>query len=167
MISDAEHAEWLAHPTGKIAKGEYCGSCGRFNARPCAANAVVLDGDKVLLVQRGQEPDKGFWDIPGGYLDWDETLEQCAARELKEETSLVVNPNNFRLFTIFSDPDNKAQNQVVDMYFVATEFSGDLEIDGIEVTAARWFSLKDLPHTVAFDHMVMFHKLRTELGYSD
>ena len=46
---------------------------------------------KVLLIQRADEPYKGCWAFPGGFLNMDETTEQCAIRELEEETGLKVN----------------------------------------------------------------------------
>lgn len=46
---------------------------------------------KVLLIQRGDEPYKGCWAFPGGFMNMDETTEQCAIRELEEETGLEVN----------------------------------------------------------------------------
>ena len=54
--------------------------------------AVVIDGTKVLLVRRGQEPLKGQWSLPGGALELGETLQQGVAREVLEETGLVVVP---------------------------------------------------------------------------
>ena len=54
--------------------------------------AVVLDGTKVLLVRRGQEPLKGEWSLPGGALQLGETLQQGVVREVLEETGLIVAP---------------------------------------------------------------------------
>jgi ADP-ribose pyrophosphatase YjhB (NUDIX family) len=51
---------------------------------------VILDGDRVLLVQRGQEPLKGEWSLPGGAVELGETLEEALVREVREETSLDV-----------------------------------------------------------------------------
>ena len=48
--------------------------------------AVIVDGDRVLLVRRGQEPLKGEWSLPGGVLELGETLEQGVRREVLEET---------------------------------------------------------------------------------
>ena len=52
--------------------------------------AVVLDGNRVLLVRRGQEPMKGQWSIPGGAVELGETLEKSVRREVAEETGLEV-----------------------------------------------------------------------------
>src|SRR5260221_488110 len=53
-------------------------------------DAVILDGDRVLLVKRANEPLKGEWSLPGGAVDVGETLEQAVARESKEETGFDV-----------------------------------------------------------------------------
>lgn len=169
MISSDNHKLWLAHPTGKIAKGEFCSTCARFNARTLATNAILLDesnikSPKILLVKRGENPDKGWWDIPGGYLDWDETLEECTTRELKEETGLIAQPESFSLFNTFSNPNNKAQNQVVDLYYISKRFSGEIKIDGKEITDAQWFELSHLPENVAFNHRTALDKLKESLG---
>jgi 8-oxo-dGTP diphosphatase len=55
--------------------------------------AVVIDGSKVLLVRRGQEPLKGEWSLPGGALELGETLQQGVVREVLEETGLTVVPD--------------------------------------------------------------------------
>jgi len=62
-----------------------------FPAAPIVGvGAVVVDGDRVLLVRRGQEPLKGEWSLPGGVLELGETLEQGICREVLEETGLHV-----------------------------------------------------------------------------
>jgi 8-oxo-dGTP diphosphatase len=63
----------------------------KYPDRPIVAvGAVILDGDRVLLVQRGQEPLKGEWSLPGGAVELGETLEEALVREVREETSLDV-----------------------------------------------------------------------------
>lgn len=55
------------------------------------ASALVTDGDgKLLLVKRLREPNKGMWDLPGGFIDIGESIEQTVVRELKEELNLSV-----------------------------------------------------------------------------
>jgi ADP-ribose pyrophosphatase YjhB (NUDIX family) len=65
---------------------------GRGSSGPqVAVGAIVLDADgRVLLVERGRPPGEGLWSVPGGRLERGETLAQAVAREVREETGLVV-----------------------------------------------------------------------------
>jgi ADP-ribose pyrophosphatase YjhB (NUDIX family) len=83
------------------------------------------------MIKRGQEPMKGWWAIPAGYLDWDESMEECAIRELKEETGLEGSIE--RLLGVYSE-----------------RFRASEEVEEIE-----WFGLDELPERVAFDHRKM------------
>ena len=70
------------------------------------ADCVVItkeDTPQVLLIQRGFEPFKGCWAIPGGFMNMDETTEQCAIRELEEETGLKI--SDVRQIGAFSKVD--------------------------------------------------------------
>jgi ADP-ribose pyrophosphatase YjhB (NUDIX family) len=163
MVSDFDQKEWLAHPTGKIPKGTFCKHCARFNARQIACSTVLLKDSLVLLVERAQEPGLGSWDIPGGYLDWDETLEEAAIRELKEETGLNLDLSDIEYLGNFSKPNNSVGNQVIEMYYLATKFSGHLELEVAEVSDAKWFDLDSLPKNVAFDHMKILQKINKNL----
>ena len=61
------------------------------------ADCIVITKEaepKVLLIQRGDDPFKGAWAFPGGFMDMDETTEQCAIRELEEETGLRLAREN-------------------------------------------------------------------------
>ena len=63
----------------------------RHPERPIVAvGAVILDGDRVLLVKRGQEPLKGEWSLPGGAVEIGETLQAALVREVREETCLDI-----------------------------------------------------------------------------
>ena len=88
----------------------------KYPERPIVAvGAVILDGDRVLLVQRGQEPLVGEWSLPGGAVEIGETLEAALAREVREETSLdvVVGPLLEVLDSIRRDPGGRAEYHYV------------------------------------------------------
>jgi len=65
----------------------------RYPKRPVlGVGALIFNRDKILLVERGKEPLKGYWSLPGGVLETGETLEQGIIREVREETGLEVKP---------------------------------------------------------------------------
>src|SRR5436309_15542011 len=84
----------------------------RHPERPIVAvGAVILDGDRVLLVKRGQEPLKGEWSLPGGAVEIGETLQAALVREVREETCLdiEVGPVVEVLDSIRRDADGRAE----------------------------------------------------------
>ena len=103
---------------------------------------------KVLLVQRGIEPYKGRWAFPGGFLQMDESAEEGALRELREETGL--SEAFIRQFHTFSAPDRDPRERVITIAFYALvrieEVTG-----GDDAADARWFALDEVPQ-LAFDH---------------
>ncbi|MGF1584406.1 MAG: NUDIX domain-containing protein [Bacteroidales bacterium] len=128
-----------------------------------SADCVVFgfDGDdlSVLLIERGQEPYKGRWTFPGGFMNMDETTLQCAARELKEETGL----NGLYLEQVgaYSAVDRDPRERVITVaYMSIVKISENNPVAGDDAVNARWFKLKDIP-ALAFDHDLV---LRTAVG---
>ncbi|MDR1518435.1 MAG: NUDIX domain-containing protein [Dysgonamonadaceae bacterium] len=83
-------------------KSKECADCGFiYYANPSAAVAAVIENEKdeILVARRAKEPAKGTFDLPGGFSDMDETIEESVRREVKEETSLDVTELSF-LFSI-------------------------------------------------------------------
>ena len=76
-----------------------CDSCGRthYQNPRVIVSCIVYCGDQILLCRRGQEPALGQWAIPAGYLECGETLEEGAARETREETGVIVDPEQVEL----------------------------------------------------------------------
>ena len=103
---------------------------------------------KVLLVQRGIDPYKGRWAFPGGFLQMEESAEEGALRELREETGL--SGAFIRQFHTFSAPDRDPRERVITIAFYALvrieEVTG-----GDDAADARWFALDEVPQ-LAFDH---------------
>jgi 8-oxo-dGTP diphosphatase len=108
--------------------------------------AVVIDGTKVLLVRRGQEPLKGEWSLPGGALELGETLQQGVAREVLEETGLIVAPAGIVevLDRISPDPaSGRVRYHYVLVDFVCRVTGGSL-LWGSDAEEARWVERGEL-----------------------
>lgn len=107
--------------------------------------ALILKGREVLLVVRGKAPAHGFWGLPGGAVEVGETLEEAVAREVLEETSVVIKP--VELLTVFN-PINKDDEGKVRSHFILFEFlckyvSGEV-VAGDDAPDARWVSIDEL-----------------------
>ena len=116
------------------------------------ADCVVItkeEDPRVLLIQRGNEPFKGCWAFPGGFMDMDETTEQCAMRELKEETGLVV--DHLTQIGAYSKVDRDPRGRTLSVAYLAI-VNEPLAVSGMDDAAkADWFPLSSLPD-LAFDH---------------
>lgn len=121
--------------------------------RPAVATDCVVfgfDGNKlrVLLIERGGDPFKGHWALPGGFLESDETVEQAAQRELREETGLyAVRMEQFR---VFSAIDRDPRDRVLSVGFFALVRMMQA-YGGSDAVQAKWFEVESLPE-LAFDH---------------
>jgi 8-oxo-dGTP diphosphatase len=107
--------------------------------------AVVLDGDRVLLIKRGHEPLKGQWSLPGGSVEIGETLETAIAREVREETGLTVEvgPMVEVLDRITRDASGRVEHHFVLVDFVCRATSGILG-GASDADAAEWVPLERL-----------------------
>lgn len=103
---------------------------------------------KVLLVERGDEPSKGCWAFPGGFLNPDETVEQGALRELQEETGL--DSAYMEQVGVFSDPDRDPRERVITVAFFSVMHVKNVRA-GDDAAKAKWLPVNDLPE-LAFDH---------------
>ena len=107
---------------------------------------------KVLLVRRGAEPFKGEWAFPGGFLRMDETAEQGALRELRDETALV--PSAIGQLGVFSDVHRDPRERVITIAWYALVKPHEV-VGGDDAAEAAWFPVDDLP-PLAFDHHMIF-----------
>ena len=142
------------------------------HARPAVtADCVVFALDeedlKVLLIQRGQEPFKGQWALPGGFAEVNESLEDTARRELDEETGLK---NVFleQLYT-FSTPGRDPREHVITVAYYALVNLGDHKVHASsDASNAAWFCIDNIP-ALAFDHddilTTAHERLRGKISY--
>ncbi|MBW7875863.1 MAG: NUDIX hydrolase [Candidatus Cloacimonetes bacterium] len=101
--------------------------------------------DQIILIKR-KNPPLG-WALPGGFVDWGESLEQAALREAKEETDL--NCTLICQFHTYSDPDRDPRHHTISTVFIAKASGIPKGLD--DATEAKWVNLSDLPPLV-FDH---------------
>ena len=116
------------------------------------ADCVVMtkeENSKVLLIERGFDPFKGCWAFPGGFMNMDETTEQCAIRELEEETGLKV--SNLHQIGAYSKVDRDPRGRTITVAYLAI-VDAPIAVTGQDDAAkAQWFSIEALP-PLAFDH---------------
>ena len=128
-----------------------------------AAGAVICREGKILLQCRS---DNGGWGLPGGILELDETYEQAALREVREETGLEVRLTSF--LGIFHNHDmvwsNGDQAHVLSALFTAEIVSGEPRIDE-ESLELRFFGPDEIPEMFAEDHMAAFEAYRAGIRY--
>ena len=111
---------------------------------------IENDDLKVLLIERGQEPFKGEWALPGGFVDIDESLGQAAKRELKEETGISAGFLE-QLYT-FGQPERDPRERIITVaYFTLIPFEELSIVAGDDASDAQLHSINDLP-TLAGDH---------------
>ena len=108
---------------------------------------VCRDGE-ILLVMRAFDPFKGSWALPGGFVEYGETVEEAVRREVAEETGLLVQPRG--LAGVYSDPHRDPRGHTVTVAIYCDVTGGTLCGDR-EVQAVRYFPLNQLP-ALAFDH---------------
>lgn len=104
---------------------------------------------KVLLIQRGNEPYKGHWAFPGGFMDMDETTEQCAIRELEEETGLKV--SEVKQIGAYSKVDRDPRGRTITVAYLARIANAEKVNGQDDAAKAEWFPINNLP-PLAFDH---------------
>ena len=107
--------------------------------------AIILKRNRVLLVERGKSPLKGYWSLPGGALETGEQLHQCIRREVLEETGLVIEP--LRVVTIFErilrDQKGKPEYHFVLIDYLCRVTGGMLRA-GDDVSRVAWVPRQSL-----------------------
>ena len=143
--------------------------CYRYPHPAVTTDCVIFgfDGERlqVLLVERGIEPYKGKWAFPGGFLKMDETAEEGALRELREETGLER--AYIQQFHTFSDPHRDPRERVITIAYYALVKIQEVH-GGDDAASARWFPLGEIP-SLAFDHDYILRmatqRLREEIHF--
>jgi len=117
--------------------------------RPLLTVDVVVRrrDNSVVLVKRSNPPFKGFYAIPGGFVEYGETVEEAAVREVKEETGLDVRLQ--RLVGVYSNPDRDPRGHIITIAYLGEEAGGELKPS---TNAKEVKAFKKVPQNLVFDH---------------
>lgn len=122
--------------------------------RPCVTTDTLIFRKinniwHILLIERGNEPFKGCWALPGGFVEMDEDLDTAAARELQEETHL----EGIELHQLyaFGEPNRDPRHRTITIAYWGIDNSEMAAKAGDDAAHLQWFALEALP-SLAFDH---------------
>lgn len=119
-----------------------------FRNPTLTADGIILVDGRLVLIKRGNEPGKGRYALPGGFVEYGERLEDCAVREVLEETGLRTEPLD--LVGMYSDPHRDPRGHLVSAVFHLHRVGGELRA-GDDAQSVELFDLDRLP-SLAFDH---------------
>jgi 8-oxo-dGTP diphosphatase len=109
-----------------------------------------IDGEyNILFIKRKNDPDKGKWALPGGFVDENEDLPDAAKRELQEETGLII--NDMEQLGAFGKPGRDPRHHTVSVAYTGFAPDDAEAVGADDAEEAQWFSVKSLPQ-MAFDH---------------
>ena len=125
-----------------------CPVCGFVLYRnPAPAAGVIIEKEgQILLVRRKYNPYKGDWCLPAGFIEYGESPEHCAVREVKEETNLEIKLTS--LFRVYSGSDDPRVRAILIVYL--GEIINGEPSPGDDASETKFFSPENIPQNIAF-----------------
>jgi 8-oxo-dGTP diphosphatase len=114
---------------------------------------ILCEDDSIVLIKRKYDPYKGSWALPGGFVEWGETVESAVVREVKEETGLEVDITE--LVGVYSDPERDPRGHTVTVCYLMRKIGGNLKADTDASIAQHFKKDEILKLKLAFDHDVI------------
>jgi 8-oxo-dGTP diphosphatase len=121
---------------------------------------LISKQNSILLIERGRDPFKGKWALPGGFIDMDEELETACQRELEEETGLKV--GEMKQFRAFGGVNRDPRHRTISVLFYAFTEDELVACAGDDAAKAQWFPINQLPE-LAFDHRQILEEFKAEI----
>lgn len=111
---------------------------------------MIIHKESVTLIKRKNPPYKGSWALPGGFVEYDETVESAAIRETKEETGLDVTLGD--IVGVYSNPERDPRGHIISICFLGKKIGGKLVAD-TDAAEVKYFCLDEVSTIdLAFDH---------------
>ena len=129
-----------------------------YNNPKLTVDGVIIEEGKILLIKRKREPFKNKWSLPGGYVEYNEKVEDAVIRELTEETGLKVEIK--KLFGVYSDPGRDPRGHTITIVFLMNIIGGKLK-SGDDASDTRFFDIDRIP-VLAFDHEKIINEIIME-----
>lgn len=113
---------------------------------------------QICLIERSDDNKQtafaNYWALPGGLIQDDETLDECAKRELEEETGIKA--GSIKQFMNFSAPKRDPRQRTISVAYIAIQSSDKLTIKaGSDAKNVSWFEVRKIPKNLAFDHNII------------
>jgi 8-oxo-dGTP diphosphatase len=118
------------------------------------ADGILLKDNQILLVQRKNEPFKGKWALPGGFVEYGEKTEDTVVREVFEETGLKTKIRE--LAGVYSDPKRDPRGHTITVVYILERSRGKLKA-GDDASDVKFFKVNKLP-VLSFDHNVIINE---------
>lgn len=131
-----------------------CSECGFVfyqNSKPTAGAIIVDKNDNILLAKRAYKPKAGYWDVPGGFLEYGEDPEEAVKREIREELNVEIEIT--QLVGVYSDYYSLTEVELVCIYYTAKITSGT-PTPSSDIADCEWFHYDKLPKEFAFKNNV-------------
>lgn len=142
----------------------------RLKVFPAVLVFIFNKKGQILLHKRsGTNYMNGYYDVPSGHAEEDETFSFAAARELKEETGLIVKPKDLKFIEVFQVRKEKMElHDYVHFFFMATRWKGIPKImEPDKASEMRWFSVRKLPLNIIPYLKVALSNLKRDISYQE
>lgn len=126
-----------------------------YKSPSITADGILIKNQQILLVKRKNQPFKGKWALPGGFVEYGEKTEDTVIREVLEETGLKTKIN--QLAGVYSDPDRDPRGHIITVAYILDIIGGEL-VAGDDASDVKFFNVKELPD-LSFDHSKIINEV--------